>query len=157
MNIVRPRICPSCPLLSAAGLIAVAAFAVAIPHARADSEPCAYAISVASGTATDPETGLTWRLSPANFVYDWLGARDYCVNLNGGFRLPTIQELQTLVHEGRYHPAIDTNTFVDGSTGFFWSSTPLAANPGFAWGVYFEEGNAGPVSTGAFNDVRCVK
>ena len=61
------------------------------------------------------------------------------------------------MHEGRVHPAIDTNTFVDGTAGFFWSSTPLAANQAFAWGIYFEEGNAGYLDGSNDGYVRCVK
>jgi len=60
------------------------------------------------------------------------------------WRLPNINELQTLVDYGRVAPAIDPkfNNGVDSFTqsSFYWSSTTYQSNPFLAWSVYFFDG-----------------
>ena len=57
------------------------------------------------------------------------------------WRLPTRQELHSLVHHGRTQPAIDSAYFPNTSAQSFWTSTPTA-NFAFnsAWYVHFESG-----------------
>jgi hypothetical protein len=59
----------------------------------------------------------------------------------GGWRLPTIQELLTLVDYGRHDPAIDA--IFECKSDYYWSSTPAALSPAvYAWIVYFYDGGA---------------
>jgi len=47
---------------------------------------------------TDPTTGLTWQIYPAEDTMAWEPAIAYCGNLGGGsWRLPTISELRSLI------------------------------------------------------------
>ena len=49
---------------------------------------------------TDPGSGLTWQNPPATETMDWETAQQYCASLTldgGGWRLPTMGELRTLV------------------------------------------------------------
>lgn len=51
-------------------------------------------------TWTDATTGLTWQMPSAVHVMNWNEALDYCAGLydeGGGWRLPSIDELRTLV------------------------------------------------------------
>lgn len=59
-----------------------------------------------------------------------------------GWRLPTREELNSLVHAGRRDPALAVELFPLG-TGPYWSSTPMAADTGSAWLVDFSDGRAG--------------
>lgn len=66
------------------------------------------------------------------------------------WRMPTIQELNTIVDQGRERPAIDPVYFPNTPETVFWSSTPYAGPllpaPGStdrpsAWGVHFYNGH----------------
>ena len=66
---------------------------------------------------------------------DLLGQSDW--------RLPTIQELLTLVDYERRAPAIDTAFFPDTKSDWYWSSSPVAGDSEYAWLVYFGRGGSG--------------
>ena len=49
---------------------------------------------------TDPDTGLTWQVTTSSYTMNWEDANSYCDNLTlagGGWHLPTISELRTLI------------------------------------------------------------
>lgn len=52
------------------------------------------------GVLKDSQTGLKWTQSDNGSNINWYGARNYCANLNGGWRLPSTDELQ-----GIYDPS----------------------------------------------------
>jgi len=75
------------------------------------------------------------------------------------WRLPTRQELASIVHAGRTSPALDPAWFPLGQ-GAYWTVTPSAADPGSAWVVDFNDGSirAEPkTSTGRIRLVREVR
>ncbi len=55
----------------------------------------------ADGTATDSASGLTWQVTPANgIIVAYSDAVSYCQSLTlagGGWHLPTVSELRTLI------------------------------------------------------------
>ena len=62
----------------------------------------------------------------------------------GGYadwRMPTAQELQSIVDYGRCIPAINTTYFPNGVGGYYWSSTTYANLTDWAWSVFFRYGN----------------
>ena len=73
------------------------------------------------------------------------------------WRMPTRQELQSIVHAGRKLPAIDTTYFPNTPSSFFWSGSPLANNPEGAWGVYFDVGGTSYVVRSDSHFVRLVR
>ncbi|MEE4638058.1 MAG: DUF1566 domain-containing protein [Wenzhouxiangella sp.] len=56
------------------------------------------------------------------------------------WRLPTRQELASIVHAGQTNPALDPVFFPLGA-GLYWTATPAAADPASAWMVDFNNGS----------------
>jgi hypothetical protein len=116
-------------------------------------------------TVTDNWTGLTWQRSVASpGQYNAPGgtwgsvAASYCTGLAGGFRLPTLKELLSLVDPTEYQPAIDSNAFPNTpSDNYFRSSTSVYSSTD-TYFVGFSEGQTGSVSVSDGSGyVRCVK
>jgi hypothetical protein len=56
------------------------------------------------------------------------------------WRLPNIKELQSLVDYTQTSPAISSSVPGATQSGFYWSATTVAGNPGLAWDVLFFNG-----------------
>jgi len=134
--------------------------------------------SNADGTITDNSTGLVWeKLTSAATIhnvgdlYTWADAflvkiaalnTVPCFANHCDWRLPNVNELQTLVDYGRFEPAIDP-VFNNGSDSFtsggYWSSSSYQGGPGRAWVVDFFDGQLGSLSFNNFSDsgVRAVR
>jgi hypothetical protein len=89
-----------------------------------------------NGTVFDTETGLTWQRTDTSNTYEWAAAQSYCSSLNlqgGGWRLPNMKEIQTLVDESQLSltgesPCIDPIFLSEpGPDLWTWTSTPSAA------------------------------
>jgi hypothetical protein len=117
-----------------------------------------------NGTVTDNLTGLIWLKNANAFgTRTWANALTDCATLNSGeggltdgsvdgdWRLPNVQELQSLIDHGRYNPALcnaaGTGQWTSGDpfTGvvqsdYYWSSSTRAAFTVYAWYVYLYDG-----------------
>lgn len=111
----------------------------------------------------DPTTNLIWE--DTEHVEDvkvtHIQARAYCKRLTiGGFndwRLPTLQELMSIIDYRRYDPAILRDfRYIDKDT-LYWTSTRFARADDEFWGVNFKDG--GTDNAGEIYDryVRCVR
>jgi hypothetical protein len=112
---------------------------------------------VANGNNTvfDRATGLTWVADPSQLggvwgtpgspsQMTWNDAIDNCAALSHGgmtdWRLPNKVELESIVDLSQSSPAIDTSTFPNTQSQYYWASTARAANTTWAWEVQFSTG-----------------
>ncbi|NOX42902.1 MAG: DUF1566 domain-containing protein, partial [Gammaproteobacteria bacterium] len=58
------------------------------------------------------------------------------------WRLPTLEELETLIELRCYDPAINRHVFPRTPSTGFWSGTPDPHSGHTAWLVYFEHGKS---------------
>ena len=87
-----------------------------------------------------------WEHSPSTGTYNWYTAQSYCNNLSTGgrkgWRLPTVQELASLVDPTQTDPALpEGHPFSNVQSSYYWSSATCADVPDGAWDVYFNNGN----------------
>jgi hypothetical protein len=112
-----------------------------------------------NGTVSDLATGLTWQRE--NDFYGTLTeATSYCQGLSlagGGWRLPTIKELRSIVDDRVREPAIDGGFFPGTANFDYWSSTLIADGRDYAWCVDFLTGYAGPIIASENRPLRCVR
>ena len=91
-------------------------------------------------TVTDLSTGLMWQQDMQTFM-SWVDAIAYCEELTlagyNDWRLPSINELQSIVDYNRYHPSIDTEYFFNNG-GIIWSSTSISDS--LAWCIFSDTG-----------------
>ena len=128
--------------------------------------------TIAAGEVTDNYTGLVWQQVFSTSAMAWSAAAGYCsgLSLNGhAWRVPSLNELSTLVNEATVSPAIVKTAFPNvvscGSTTWFWSREQLSGNTTYDWGINFCDGYTGEnntTSTTAWNYftqgyVRCVR
>lgn len=124
-----------------------------------------------NGTVLDKATGLTWQMGENAIKYNWYQAsgiydatynhsvQNVCGSLGldgGGWRLPTLTELQSLV-EVKFNPTINTSFFPEAYAYNYWSSSTQGTNTYNAWNVNFRKGvnvNNGKPYT---YHVRCVR
>ena len=111
---------------------------------------------------TDNVTSLEWQdtMEVAHSTHTWQVAIDYCSTLpldGGGWRLPSIEELETLTDDGEYDPSVTTNVFQYTSSSNYWSSTTYAYIIDNAWSVYFKDGNSDDTTKTSNHYVRCVR
>lgn len=140
------------------GVLLLWAGLVCISPVRADAPLCRYQID--NGVVLDVETGLSWQQSVDGGLYDWSGANAYCLGLQlngGGWRLPTVYELQTIVDEAVVAPAIDLAAFPATPTAAFWSGTSDANSSDSAWRVHFTSGHVQVTMSNDTLRVRCVR
>ena len=126
---------------------------------RQDPPPDLYA-EVAAGEIQDRWTGLVWTQATSPASMSHADAVAYCaeLNLNGNaWRLPSVNELATLVDQRTVSPAIDTATFPDTAPNhYYWSQTEWAgSDPDLPWGLNYNDGYSGHGRDDLL--VRCVR
>ncbi len=96
----------------------------------------------------DKETGLVWEKSQDITARTWDDAISYAYqkNVGGrkGWRLPTIEELSSLVGPTRSNPALPSgHPFTNVQSNLYWSSTTDVNVASLAWVVNFYDGFVG--------------
>lgn len=143
-------------------------------HACPSTASGRFAIHTSGDEVTDTHTGLTWRRcsegqnwntstqscdgTPSNMTHEQ--AMAHAQAQEGGWRVPSVKELQTLVDRACRNPAIDSNLFPSTAATWYWTSTPRAGVlPGYVWGISFGNGLVGEglVGDGRRNDSRPVR
>ena len=111
----------------------------------------------------DRETGLVWQRDTSDTVYNWTTAHTICymATIGGrkGWRLPTIDELATLVDPTEFSPSLpDGHPFTNVKSNYYWSSTPSATYPDIeAWLASFSNGYFTDSNKGNSTYVRAVR
>ena len=123
------------------------------------------------GTVTDVNTGLMWQQDTSvevgglsgNDNLDWEDALAYAEGMNriqfsghSNWRLPTRNELQTLMDYSLTYPSLNTDIFPI-TTYFYWSSTTEHGVAEKAWMMDFYIGNALNWEKTAEYNVRLVR
>jgi hypothetical protein len=91
------------------------------------------------GIVTDHATGLEWDDTSLK-IKSWYASRSYCNGLaldGGGWRVPTLRELETLVNYAKCCPSMDTSVFQNVPIGNYWSSDTYEGNSDKGWLVRF--------------------
>jgi hypothetical protein len=133
------------------------------------------------GVALDLATGLTWQRATAAAQMDWDAAKQFCATAPGAWRLPTLNELQTIVDHTVTSPSIDAGAFPNtpmthdhpeipitsnAETSPFWTSSPFIGKPfdgepdpslPRAWIVDFVNGYSTSGVRTTKRNVRCVR
>ena len=111
---------------------------------------------------TNTTIGLVWQddTSVKSVRKTWSGAKSYCKNLNfAGYSdwfLPTISQLESLVDNKKYNPAIKKE-FKNSVSSNYWSSSSYVSDSRNAWYIYFEYGGSN-YNLKSFNlYVRCAR
>ncbi len=103
---------------------------------------------------TDNATGLEWQDN------DTIQTTTICSDLQldgGGWRLPTIEELETLVDKGRYIPSTTEGIFHYIISSDYRSSTIYAGCTSIKWIIDFYNGFSRFDNTAVATYVRCVR
>ena len=112
----------------------------------------------------DRETGLVWERSPSALRRNWSDALGSCIRgvqagNRKGWRLPTIQELGSLVEPGLGEGALSLpggHPF-DVQFDTYITATTNSSGANLAWGVDFSSGSSTGVSKTALFLVWCVR
>jgi hypothetical protein len=125
---------------------------------------------------TDSRSGLVWQRHLPELYAGCTGAVDemgaegagcnwresvrYCKDLtlaNGGWRLPTKAELESLIDDTRSHPTIDVDLFPDTRSHFYWTVSPFVEQPQHFYAIGFETGFSKFDDADTAYFVRCVR
>jgi hypothetical protein len=117
-------------------------------------------------TVTDTKTGLQWVKDHNVLGGKFSGemnhktAQEECKKLNVGgkkdWRLPTREELLSIVDLTRRNPAVDPK-FANTKSSWYWTSTPVAGYSSVAWCVGFDYGGVYSNGKDNTNYVRPVR
>jgi len=118
-----------------------------------------YSLTDNNETVTDHRTGLVWEPADDGQTKNWDAANQYCDDLVLGgrsdWRLPSMDELQTLIDFSRHDPAMGLAFFC--RSGNYWSSTSLDGYSEGAWFVDFSYGYTDWRTKSQSYYVRCVR
>jgi hypothetical protein len=168
---------PALPLLLLLALAGVVAGAHAAQTCHSESEipsstPTIEFTAHGDGTVTHHATGLMWMKCPlgqsgsdcatgSGTIYTWDAAFEAAAASDfAGYtdwRLPDFKELRSIVEERCYGPAINETVFPATPSWYFWSFSPFARYPYYAWGVQFTYGTSYGGGRSASARVRLVR
>ena len=115
-----------------------------------------------NGLVKDTQSGLLWQddghVESTEMIYS--EAKGYCKNLVinsfDDWRLPNVDELESIVDRSRYKPALQRG-FYFGSSENYWSATLFAGDEDRAWDINFKSGVVEHNRHSYDYFVRCVR
>lgn len=120
-----------------------------IPRTAPDSR---YQLVVGSGGSEvlDPQTNLIWQRCSVGQIWNgttcigtatthtWQNALQQAKNYGSAWRLPNIKELQSLVEEACFLPAINATFFPATPSRMYWSASLYVNSDNLAWSMNFD-------------------
>ena len=130
------------------------------PVATASPPDSAYTIG--TDTVTDNVTGLVWQKEDDDTRLYWDDAWDYCAGNDAGlpgtgWRLPSVDELMSIVDYETHDPAINGTAFPGTNSSDYWSATTSSFESARAWYVDFSSGEVQESYKTYYRYVRCVR
>jgi hypothetical protein len=132
-------------------LLVAPSSAQAICDASPTAKPSSSRFVIGEETVYDLKTRLTWMRCSYGQIWrkdggcdgdvkpvDWGAAMALRVPGDSAWRLPTKDELDSIVEQSCKKPAIDEDVFPNTALMAYWSSTP--SGPSYAWHVNFRWG-----------------
>lgn len=150
---------PTVPWTTKWAVCGAAAFVVLVTNVS-DAKAPAGRFVVGVETIQDTMTGLVWeRVAPPSTM-SWDDGTAHCSKLAGAaFRLPTPNELLTIVDVSAKDPAVDVAVFTDVHNGEAYWTSAIRTPPDLVWVVYISSGTlyapVGKSETTAYR-ARCV-
>ncbi len=135
-----------------------------VPRAWSQKLPVSarFQLVLNNAAVLDKETGLVWEKSPDTTLRTWNDAVYYAYSKNvggrKGWRLPTVEELASLVDPTQSNPALPSgHPFTNVQSNRYWPSTTTVVDTGIVWDVDFSSGNVYSSVKSANNYVWCVR
>ena len=170
---LRPFFVPASIVLALLGAPSVQANCT-LPSGNVERMPDGNFTDHGNGTVTHTPTSLMWKkcvqgrsgtdcTTGSSTTFTWQNALKAAVADTTGtytdWRLPSRNELLSIVETGCSSPAINTTLFpLTPGSGTFWTSTPTQVDsPDDAWGVVFNNGSLARRSKSASYYVRLVR
>jgi streptogramin lyase len=135
------------------------------------ARPSSSYIDQGDGTVTHSPTSLMWKRCAEGQL--WSGSSctgtassitaDQAAALSASYaghtdwRVPTEEELMSLVDYSAFGPAVNAMIFPATPSSYFWSGSPDASDSNYAWFVYFDDGSAYSYGRGGGYAVRLVR
>jgi hypothetical protein len=146
--------------------LGLAATLVVAGAVRADAPVGQYAtFGLSDVCISDVKTQLTWLRTPLAITYKFGDAATQCGNKGPGWRVPSVNELETLVDENPHYEldngapllkAIDANAFpATPVLDPYWTSS-VVPGQATAWAVNFQDGSTLTPPLSQTEQVRCV-
>lgn len=142
-DVLRLQFASANPRKSAPGWAAFVGLLVSILAIPSRAEAPVGRYVVTADTVHDHETGLVWARQPSANAMSWAAAENLCESLatdGGGFRLPSVKELLTIVDMEAFDPAIDSDAFPDTGSELYWSGSVFRGLEPEVWLVDFGYG-----------------
>ena len=113
-----------------------------------------FQVNAKEGTVLDTQARLTWKICAEGMIYlngrctgnaefTWDYAAKNFDDKANGWRLPSIDELKSIVEKRCTEPAINLQVFPNTQPLSFWSASSDAGDPDYAYNIYFGRGLVG--------------
>lgn len=162
----------SLSLLACVNVHSIQAAQVCSPNTPLTKPNSQYQISSDGTEVTDTQTGLIWKRCLEDMTWNGSTCAGLAIDLpwrdamnrgTGGWRMPNIKELQSLVETACSNPAINMSVFPDALEdsgviqNWVWSSSTEAYSNDWAWFVNFGPGASTGDLKENFDSVRLVR
>lgn len=163
MRMLIPILFLLCIASSASSQTCVNAITATTPDSR---------FTVNGDEVSDHATGLIWQhctlgqigadcSSGGASTFTWQqalqAAEDERVATGLPWRLPNSKELESIVEESCYYPAINLTVFPNTTSGYYWSASPRAYGSNYVWYVFCGTGYSSYFVGGSTLRVRLVR